>query len=160
MEAPQHIVKQLREIDPDADLKWISGESGQGWLLFVRRPNRAAAAQAARSAEEILKGGVTEQTRARYLVHRWMADEGIRPIAIYRGPADDTLVMDFKRRDYDVRNRPDDAAAEAMEVASEDENLTKQKAVLMDAFHSQKKDLFRVLQGTHQVQGGLTKEND
>ena len=163
MEAPAHILFQLHKIDPDVDLMWMGSKEGEGgWLLFSRRPNKAAAASAYRTAQTILESGLTNQNRARYVLHKWMADEGIRPIAIYRGKPDERIVKDLERRTHAIQNRPEEAAQEAMDAASEDEDLTKQKAAVMDAFEANKKDMFRILQGSPQVAvpGGPLKGGD
>ena len=144
IEAPEHILKQLQEIDPNAGLRYM----GDGWLLFVKGENRAAKNMAHRTAQTIVNSGLTEKNRARFLFSLWLAQEGIRPIHFYQQrECDERIVEDFRKRDWNWRNRPEEAATEGIEASSDAEEEERKIAVVREALHANKKDMFRILQG-------------
>jgi hypothetical protein len=114
-EAPAAIVRQLREIDPAAELHY----AGRGkWMLGTVRPNRVISRRAQRRitvlralSPLLSKGAVALTSKRVALVHYrlWCYElqrQGFRPITTYtvQGEPGSDIVADFRRRDWLYRH--------------------------------------------------------
>ena len=108
-EAPAHVVRGLRAVDPMADLLYV----GEGqWVLGVVRPNRITHAQAVRTLDSVTQ---TLSTGARHTAETrgavWTAElalQGFRPVALYTTPEPtEAIVRDFQRADFLYREAAD-----------------------------------------------------
>lgn len=100
-EAPEAVLVQLREIDPDADLLYLGGGE---WLLGVRKGNTAAR-EKAKELLKVMKSrkplddplAAAEEAKRIELINL-CANEGFRPVAIYDTPEES--IEDFRQRDF------------------------------------------------------------
>ena len=130
--APEAVLQQLREIDPNADLVYLGGSE---WLLGVRAENHAAKRAIERQLAWALDQpklsdplDAAEQAKRIQLLQLYAS--GFRPVHIYSTPEES--VEDFRERDHRWRTDFDGTIRDRLREASLEDRREASEARLMD----------------------------
>ena len=150
--APDHVLTQLREIDPGADLIYL----GDGeWLLGVRSENKAAAKKMQKllvkaASAETMADPLEAMEQAKRLELLQLYATGFRPVAIYDTPEES--VNDFRQRDWRWKNEFDETLARKEREAMRDDEKEASERRYHDYFRYELPHLHRILlRGTRSI---------
>lgn len=153
--APPETVRSLQEIDPDADLVHLEGDE---WLLGVRRSNPAAQKRLQHQLARLDPNRTLNEDLGReFQLLQFFATAPFRPIQLYRvAPQKHQLapyefqnhtfgevVRDFRERDFNWRNRREEAFDELKKAVSMDEANDRRTDVVRDFIDAEAPSLFR-----------------
>jgi len=148
--APWDVVRQLREVDPTTTLVYI----GLGhWLLGSVQPNGFRRQLADRLIANQWRLPA-EKRRPGVILWGRLLRSGFRAIALYSEEQINNgyALLDFRRREWNWRNRPEQAFEETLRRVSDEPDLTKRVMTILDAVHSEWRSVYRwAFRGQHSV---------
>lgn len=145
---PPEILRQLREIDPKADVLEILPESaddmGSEWLLVTIDPNTHARRELEKSLSRELPPDNVLDAAAEAQRLEWLQlySEGIRPVYLYPKP-DGRMVEDFRVRDWNYRHRRKETFDARMDEADLEYGVEERKALLLDMVKAEMRSAYR-----------------
>lgn len=138
---PSDVAARLREVDPATTLVYLG--LGQ-WLLGSVQPHAYRRQLADRLIANQFRLPV-EERRPGVVVWGRMLRAGLRAIALYTEEEVNSgyAVLDFRRREWNWRNRPDEAFEETLARVSDERDIEERIVTILDAVHSEWRSVYR-----------------